>query len=73
MPKIPRHRLIMNQGTRVGNTTWKMNPAGSDERDCGDKKNLKKGNLLYAKGCNAFKTYLKHIQNIIISCTNPLE
>lgn len=42
MPKIPRHRIIMNQGTRVSNTTWKMNPAGSDERECGDKKNKKK-------------------------------
>lgn len=32
MLKISRHRLIMNQGTRLGNTTWKLNPTGSNEK-----------------------------------------
>lgn len=59
MLKISRHRRIMNQGTRPGNTTWKLNPTGSNEKGVWRKK-YKKGCLLYAKGCNAFKTYLKH-------------
>lgn len=40
MLKISRHRLIMNQGTRLGNTTWKLNPTVLMKSDYGEKKKV---------------------------------
>lgn len=40
MPKISRCRLTMNQGTRLGNTTWKLNPTGFNEKGVWRKKKV---------------------------------